>query len=423
MLTDIHNYMGDEVLLQDESNVRGTIIERVGNKANGQIDTNENNQDDNKCVTRPRGSGKTTCFVKPFLLQAGKRKESVIVTDCNDELYVCASLYFRANGYIVHRINLKNPKHSDGWDLVGELRGEPEMAELLISCILANIDISDESEDYRAGVKQLVTAVALYAALSDKVKTACDIRDMMTQADSESYLDTLFNNIDQDSALYSARKMYVVFKQTDEDARSKILDKIAEVFKQVPEALWNVLSRPGADLVEPGEVPCAYFLELNPMGAYPVLESAFFSFLYYDLAGERKFGRGVPVNVVLNEFANIGVIPQLDKLMATGWRQQIHTVVVAQSIEQIKQRCSGAAAALLAQCPVRVCLGCTDVTTARYFSEQAGVEVVEGKRGEDERPFLTVDEALRLDINECLVALPKGVVRGEKCANMAFAAT
>lgn len=418
MILDIHKYMGDDVLLHDVENTDGTILSyAVNDKADRVVVVNQDKDNHNVCVIGNSGSGKTASFVKPLCLQAIKRKESVIITDHYNEMYESTSMYFRANGYIVRRIDLEKPKHSDGWSLAREIQGNADKISLLIQCILNNICGLD-SDEVRACMEHLLNAVFMLDALPNIHCSLFRIRDLLLDENGEAYWDALFEQFDIHDKLYEARKEYIVYKQSATEVRQAAQKLLAKAMKEVSDDVCEVLMNNETDLETPAEVPCAYFYNLPPYKDFSAINAAFVAFLYYDLANSAYANKGgckTPVNIVLDEFANIGHIPNIDALVATSCKKKIATMISIQSLGQMIQRYSDIYLAILGNCPIRVCLGCVDVDTAKYFSDYMGTSpVLVGKKKTVDRPVMTIDEIVRLAMDECIILLPKDAVIGRK---------
>lgn len=418
MIRDIHNYMGNNVLLQNVEDADGAIIGyAVNDKYNRVIVANHDKGNRNICVVGNSSSGKTSSFVKPLCLQAIKRKESVVITDRYNEMYESTSMYFRANGYIVRRIDLENPKHSDGWSLSRAIQGNVDKISLLIQCILNNIRELDNDE-VRACMEHLLNAVFMLDALPNIHCSLIRIRDLLLDANGEAYWDELFEQFDIHDKLYAARKEYIVYKQSSIEDRQAAQKLLTEAMKVLSDDVCEVLMNNGTDLETPAEVPCAYFYNLPTYKEFSAINSAFIAFLYHDLVNStyaRKNGCKTPVNIVLDEFANIGNVPNMDALVATSCKKNIKTMISAQSVGQIMQRYPNSYLAILGNCPIRMCFGCVDVDTATYFSDCIGTnEVLVGKKKTVDRPVMNIDEILRIPMDECVILLPEDAVIGRK---------
>lgn len=414
MILDIHKYMGNDVLLQDVENADGTIISyAVNDKADRVVVANHDKGNHNVCIVGTTGSGKTASFVKPLCLQAIKRKESVIITDHHNEVYDSTSMYFRANGYIVRRIDLAHPKHSDGWSLSRAIQGNADKISLLVRCILDNIRELD-SEEVRTCMEHLLNAIFMLDALPNIHCSLIRIRDLLLDAKGEEYWDELFEQFDVHDKLYAARKEYIVYKQSSIEDRQAAQKLLAEKMKVLSDDVCEVLMNNETDLETPAEVPCAYFYSLPCYQDFSAINSAFVSFLYYDLANSAYTHAGgckTPVNIVLDEFAGIGRVPNMDALVATSYKKNIATMISVQSVDQMIQRYPDSYLAILGNCPIRVCFGCVDVDTAKYFSDYMGTSpVLVGKKKTVDRPVMSIDEIVRLAMDECIILLPEDAV-------------
>ena len=90
---------------------------------------------------------------------------------------------------------------------------------------------------------------------------------------------------------------------------------------------------------------------------------------------------------MLDEFANIGNIPNIDASLPHRAKKKIATMISIQSLGQMIQRYPDIYLAILGNCPIRVCLGCVDVDTAKYFSDYMGTSpVLVGKKKDGGSP-------------------------------------
>ena len=116
------------------------------------------------------GGGKTFTFVKTFLMQAMKERRSVFVADPKGDLYRETSSYFRDNGYVVRKLDLKNLQKSDGWHCLGSLHGVNLItnAQIFSSTVMANISERDDVYSRAGGsllTFQEISAGVLFAAV------------------------------------------------------------------------------------------------------------------------------------------------------------------------------------------------------------------------------------------------------------------
>ena len=190
-------------------------------------------------------------------------------------------------------------------------------------------------------------------------------------------------------------------------------------------------------MVEAGKKKCAYFCVTSDQDStFDFLASLFFSFLFIRLVRfADNYGENgklpVPVNMVLEEFPNIGAIVDFKKKISTTRSRAINISVIFQNLAQLQNRYpDGAWQEILGNCDTQLFLGCTDETTAKLVSDRTGEVTVavasktknlnswrvsdytpeyREARSIGKRKLLTPDEILRLPVKEALV-----IMRGQK---------
>lgn len=121
-----------------------------------------------------------------------------------------------------------------------------------------------------------------------------------------------------------------------------------------------------------------YVLHLQLYGAL------FFSFLFLDLVdyADRQEGRRckIPVNFLLDEFANIGSIPEFDKKLATVRSRALYINIILQDLPQLMNRYPQTYGSILSNCATLLCIGCNDPETAKYLSTRSGETTTRSNR-------------------------------------------
>ncbi len=184
----------------------------------------------------------------------------------------------------------------------------------------------------------------------------------------------------------------------------------------------------------PAKEKCAYFVITSDMdgGTYDFLSSLFYTFLFIKLiryADSKPDGKcDIDVYMLLDEFSNIGAIPEFNKKISTARSRGIGIIPIVQNIAQLKNRYPGDVwQEIVGNCDTRISLGCTDILTAEYISNLLGVATVENmsirkdagidgefKYGQKnianiQRKLLNPDEVLRIPFNKMVV-----ILRGNK---------
>ncbi|MPM87828.1 hypothetical protein SDC9_134928 [bioreactor metagenome] len=202
------------------------------------------------------------------------------------------------------------------------------------------------------------------------------------------------------------------------------------------EAVRQITRYSDIDLAEPGKSKCVYYIILDDQNSsLEFLSSLFFAFLFIKLvryADSTPEGRcKVPVNIVLDEMNNIGVIPDFSRRLSTIRSRSLQVLMCCQNLPQIQNRYpNNLWAELLGNADTQLMLGCTDDVSADFFSSRSGDMTVEVNstqtvrqsialaqiipqyrytEGLGRRRLLTPDEVLRLPNDELLI-----IIRGQK---------
>lgn len=378
-------------------------------------------------------SGKTFSYVKPFCIQAVRRRESLVITDPKGELYEDTVQYFKGSGYIVRRFDLKNLALSDGWDILSEIRGDPDRADILAKIIWGNISNGSSSGSiFESGPVSLLKAILLRVALDDgmKIENRQNIGEayqMLQNPEGEEGLDKQFDSRTLDEKLQVCVGPYMSYKQGSPNMRGNILitlSSLLNVFQS--ETVRKITSQNDIDLSLPGKMPCVYYCILPDMhSTYNFIGAVFFSFLFLDLVdyADNQPDRRckVPVNFLFDEFANIGTIPEFDKKLATIRSRALNVSIILQDLPQLMGRYPETYQSILSNCATYVNIGCNDEATAEFFSNRAGEATIQVRTdqhetrepalkignkhstGEGKRKIFTPDELMTFSMDECLI--------------------
>ncbi len=399
---------------------------------NQDIFDKSNHRNKHVAVFGASSSGKTFSYVKPFCIQAVRRRESLVITDPKGELYEDTVQYFQDSGYVIRRFDLKNLDLSDGWDILGEIRGNSDRADILAKIIWNNISDGSSGGIFESGPVSLLKAILLRVALDDKMKergtqNIGEAYNMLQNPDGEDYLNTMFDPSALDEKTQACIGPYMSYKQGSPNMRGNILitlSSLLNVFQS--ELVRKISSENDIDLTLPGKVPCVYYCILPDMhSTYNFIGAVFFSFLFLDLVdyADNSPGRRckVPVNFLLDEFANIGSIPEFDKKLATIRSRALNVSIILQDLPQLMGRYPETYKSILSNCATYVCIGCNDPDTAKFFSDRAGEATIQVRTdqhekaepalkignkhstGEGKRKIFTIDELQTFSMDECLI--------------------
>ena len=388
------------------------------------------------------GTMKSRAVIRNAIFQAIKRGESVLVSDPKSELYSDTSELFRKNGYEVKVFNLVDPKHSDTWNCMSDIADDTLMAQVLTNVIIGNTSQGKGDHFWDNGETNLLKALVLYIALDDHrtpdQKNLWEVYQMLINS-SEKDLTNAFKKLPFG---HPAKAPYNLFAQASDNVRSGILLGLGTRLQVLQnKEVARLISGSNIDLTAPGRRKCAYFIILSDQEtSMAFLSSLFFSFLFIKLTRFADSCPGgscmIPVNLILDEFNNIGRIggasdgSDFARSLSVIRSRDIRVTLAVQSLGQLQNRYpNNLWAEIIGNCDIQLMLGCTDDVTANYFSARSGdmsiqvqstmmtkqsmalAQVIPQYRetqGHGRRKLLTPDEVLRLPPNEMLV-----VIRGQ----------
>ena len=290
-------------------------------------------------------------------------------------------------------------------------------------------------------VDYILKALVLYID-SDRTRSPGEkhlpaVYQLLTQH-TERQLTALFEKLPLDRP---ARAPYNLFAQSSDTVRSGIILGLGTRLQVLQNrAVKEITSWSDIDLTAPAKRKCAYYIILSDQDAtMAFLSSLFFSFLFIKLtryADSRPNGRcDVPVNLILDEFNNVGRIggaadgSDFARSLSVIRSRDIRVMIAVQSLGQLQNRYpNNLWAEIIGNADIQLMLGCTDDVTAKYFSERSGdmsiqinstmtvrqtmavAQVIPQYRqteGQGRRKLLTPDEVLRLP-NEELLCIIRG---------------
>ena len=382
------------------------------------------------------GTMKSRAIIRNALFQAIKRGESVIITDSKAEMYADTSELFRKADYDVKVFNLVNPEHGDSWNCMSDLNGDTLMAQVLTNVIIGNTSSGKGDHFWDNGEGNLLKALILLVD-QDRTRDAdmkhlAAVYQMLTQH-SERQLTAIFEKLPLD---HPARAPYNLFAQSSDTVKSGIILGLGTRLQVMQnQAVQKITSRSDIDLTAPAKRKCAYYIILSDQDAtMAFLSSLFFSFLFIRLtryADAQPDGRcTVPVNLVLDEFNNVGRIggaadgSDFARTLSVVRGRDIRVTLAVQSLGQLQNRYpNNLWSEIVGNADIQLMLGCTDDVTAEYFSVRSGdmsvqvnstmtvrqtiavAQVIPQYRhteGQGRRRLLTPDEVLRLPADEML---------------------
>ncbi len=391
----------------------------------------------NVAVIGAPGTMKSRAIIRNALLQALKLNESVVITDPKGEMYADTAELYRQNGYDVKVYNLIDPSHSDSWNCMSDLNGDTLLAQTLTNVIIGNTSSGKGDHFWDNGEGNLLKALVLYVDQNPAMdknygKNLAEVYNRLTSVGEHGLIE-LFNGLEYN---HPARAPFNLFMQSSDTVKSGIILGLGTRLQVLQnEAVKKITTKSDIDLTAPAQRKCAYYIMISDQDTtMAFLSSLFFSFLFIrltrfaDKCPDRKCP--VPVNLILDEFNNVGRIggsedgSDFARSLSVCRSRDIRVMLAVQSLGQLQNRYpNNLWAEIIGNCDTQLMLGCTDDITAEYVSARSGdmsiqidttmtmrktiaiAQVIPEYRhqeGQGKRRLLTPDEVLRLPHEELL---------------------
>lgn len=328
----------------------------------------------NFAVCGSQGSMKSRAFARVMALQCIRRGESIYLTDPKSELYEDLCGYLRSCGYTVRQLNLIHLEHSDAWDCLGEI-DDGSLIDVFCDVVIRNT--TDKFDHFYDNTEMdLLKALCLYVFndYPPEKRTFPEAYKLLLNK-SVDMLDAIFERLPTN---HPARGPYQLFAKADKVKGNAVLGLGTRLQIMQNKLVQKITSHDEIDLSLPGREKCAYFcITSDQDSTYDVLATLFTSFLsiklvrYADQTEERRLP--VPVQFILDEFPNLGVVPDFKKKLATARSRGIGMSILFQNIPQLQNRYpDNQWEEILGGCDFSIFLGCNDITTATYYSGRTG---------------------------------------------------
>ena len=328
----------------------------------------------NFAVCGSQGSMKSRAFARVMALQCIRRGESVYLTDPKSELYEDLSFYFRESGYTVKQLNLIQLEHSDAWNCLGEI-DDGSLIDVFCDVVIRNT--TDKFDHFYDNTEMdLLKALCLYVfhEYPPEKRTFPEAYKLLINK-SVDMLDAIFDRL---PTHHPARGPYQLFAKAEKVKGNAVLGLGTRLQIMQNKLVQQITSHDEIDLSLPGREKCAYFcITSDQDSTFDMLATLFTSFLsiklvrYADRTKERRLP--VPVQFILDEFPNLGVVPDFKKKLATARSRGSGMSILFQNIPQLQNRYpDNQWEEILGGCDFSIFLGCNDMTTASYYSDRTG---------------------------------------------------
>ena len=371
------------------------------------------------------GSGKSASYSIP---NAHQCLGSYIFTDPKGELYDRTAGYLKSKGYKVRVLNLVNPECSDGYNPLAHIRNEIDV-DIIANTIVKGQSGEKASDPFWDDMAEILLKALIWYLISTRppeeqnLASCAELVRAANDSGGTSLLGDLINQLDY---THPARKNYKSIEIAPEKTRGSILSTLqSRLGKFDSKDIADLTSSDTINFEEIGQEKTAvYVVSSDTHTTYNFLLTIFFSQMIqqlYDYAD--KAGGKLPEKTffILDEFANIGQIPDFDKKISTSRSRGISFSVILQNLDQLEAVYEKSYETIIGNCDTHVFLGSNSFKTVEYFSKALGEKTItrdnisvnkdkqmarQGYSTSDQimaRALMTPDELRRMDNDLCII--------------------
>ena len=337
------------------------------------------------------GSGKTRFFCKPSLLQA---HSSYVCTDPKGTLLPEIGTFLERKKYRIKCLNLINFRKSMKYNPLAYIRSEKDILKLVNALIMNTKGEGEKSsEDFWVKAERLYYSALIgyiWYEATEEEKNFITLLDLINASeareDDETYqspVDLLFSQLEEREQDHFAVKQYRKFKMAaGKTLKSILISCGARLAPFDIKELRDLMEYDELELDTMGDQKTALFVILSDTDStFNFVAALMYSQLFNLLCDKADdfYGGRLPVHVrlILDEFANIGQIPNFDKLIATIRSREISASIILQSQSQLKTIYKDAADTIVGNCDSTLFLGGKEKSTLKEISELLGKETID----------------------------------------------
>lgn len=402
------------------------------------LDGKKHRRNLNTVVIGGSGAGKTRFYAKPNIMQCNT---SFVVLDPKGEIIRSVGHLLEENGYEVKVIDLIDMSKSLGYNPFHYIQSDKDVLKLITNLIRNTTPKGSSTNDpfWEKSETALLEALMLYLyhyAPEDEQNFTM-VMEMLNYAevkedeeDYESPLDELFKRLEMIDSNSLALKQYKIYKQAaGKTAKSILISVGVRLAAFNLEELASLTKYDEMELEQIGERKTALFAIIPDNDStfnfvVGMLYTQLFQMLYYQADYVHGGELPVPVHFLMDEFANVALPDEFDKLLSTMRSRQIFVSIILQNLAQIKALYKDSWESILGNCDETYYLGGNEQSTHKYISELLGKETLdtntygksEGRSGnystnyqQTGRELLTADEVRLLNNNYGLL-----FIKGER---------
>ena len=342
--------------------------------------------------------------------------------------------YLKSKGYDIKIFNLVNPKNSDGYNPLMHIQSEIDVDVIANTIVKGQTEVQNQADPYWDDMAEMLLKALIYYLLAtrpEEEQNLASCAELVRAANNNgagNLLTELMNQLPYD---HPARMNYKSIEIAPEKTYSSILSSLqSKLGKFDSKDIAELTSTNTIDFEEIGSKKTAVFvISSDTHAAYDFLLTIFFSQMIqrlYDFADIKGGALPQPTYFILDEFANIGKIPDFDKKISTSRSRKISFSVILQNLDQLEAVYEKSHETIIGNCDTTLFLGSNSQKTVEYFSKELGEKTInrdswsvskdkhmwrQGYNKQDQvmaRALMTPDELRRLDNDLCII-FEKGI--------------
>ena len=376
------------------------------------------------------GAGKSSAYSIPNAYQC---LGSYVFTDPKGELYDSTAGYLKSKGYEIKVLNLVHPQYSDGYNPLMHVSSEIDV-DVIANTVIKGQAAEGKSDPYWDDMAEMLLKALIYYLIAkrpEEEQNLASCAELVRAANNNggsNLLTELMNELPYD---HPARMNYKSIEIAPEKTYGSILSTLqSKLGKFDSKEIAELTSTDTISFEEIGRKKTAvYVISSDTHTAYDFLLTIFFSQMIQQLYNfaDNQGGR-LPERTffILDEFANIGRIPDFDKKISTSRSRGISFSVILQNLDQLEAVYEKSYETIIGNCDTHIFLGSNSQKTVEYFSKALGEKTIsrdsysinrdkgnwkQGSSVSDQimaRALLTPDELRRFDNDYCIIFV-KGI--------------
>lgn len=354
---------------------------------------------------------------------------SYIFTDPKGELYDDTAGYLKSHGYDIKVLNLVNPANSDGYNPLAHINSELDVDVIANTVVKGQKSEGGSSDPYWDDMAEMLLKALIYYLIATRPpeeQNLASCAEMVRAASNNGGNNLLSDMINVLPYDHPARMYYKSVELASDKTYSSILSSLqSKLGKFDSKEIAEVTSTDTINFEDIANKKTAlYVISSDTHTAYDFLLTIFFSQMIqqlYDFADKNGGKLKIPCFFILDEFANIGKIPDFDKKISTSRSRKISFSVILQNLDQLEAIYEKSHETILGNCDTHVFLGSNSFKTVEYFSKELGEKTISrksdsinrdsngkktGKSESDQimaRALMTPDELRRMDNDLCII--------------------